>query len=158
MKSKGEYRVGTGASSILMILVVLSLTALALLSFTSARNNAALSKRSLDMTVAYYNAAADLQRTLAGMDEIVLDQEPAYADPNIWRTLLRGYLGTDGSLADDMTFTLQTDAGAGRSLIVEGILQPEGEQRIVLTRHELSAPSTSNEETNVPTVFNPSNP
>ena len=38
MKQKSEYRVGIGASSILMILVVLALTALALLSYNSARS------------------------------------------------------------------------------------------------------------------------
>ena len=158
MKNKGEFRIGTGASSILMILVVLSLTALALLSFTSARNNAALSKRNLDMTVAYYNAAAELQRTIAGMDEIVMEQDSPYTDPPIWRTLLRDYLGADDTLADDMTFTLQSDAGAGRTLVVEGILQPDAVQRIVLTRHELSAPATPQEETGSPSVFMSTNP
>lgn len=158
MKSKGEYRIGTGASSILMILVVLSLTALALLSFTSARNNAALSKRNLEMTVAYYNAAAEVQRTIAGMDEILMEQESPYADPPVWRALLSDCLGTDGTLADDMTFTLQTDAGASRTLVVEGILQPDAARRIILTRHELNAPATPQEETSDPSVFIPTNP
>lgn len=47
---------GMGASSILMIFVVLALTTFGILSFLSARADLRLTERAADHTVAYYKA------------------------------------------------------------------------------------------------------
>lgn len=70
-KPKTEYRVGVGASSILMILVVLALTALSLLSFSGARHAEVMAKRNVDMVTAYYAATAEAQEKLAVLDSML---------------------------------------------------------------------------------------
>ena len=67
MNRKTDYRVGVGASSILMVLVVLALAAMSLLSLSAARNSEALGDRALDMTTNYYQAVSEAQRMLAAM-------------------------------------------------------------------------------------------
>lgn len=65
---KPEYRVGIGASSILMIFVVLCLTTLGVLSYASARADLALTERRAERVMAYYEAAAGAQRQLTQID------------------------------------------------------------------------------------------
>lgn len=148
MKQRPEYRVGMGASSIMMILVTLALAALSLLSFYVARSNAALSQRNRDMVVSYYNAAAEVQRTLAELDEAFtpeavawraaldsIDRDPARADVRL-------------VLLDGGGFSMAVDAGGGRELAVEGTLGPAAESGLTLKRHQLeTAPGATGEGT-----------
>ena len=53
---------GMGASSILMIFVVLALTTFGILSFLSARADLRLTERAADHTVAYYKADRDVYK------------------------------------------------------------------------------------------------
>ena len=138
MKPNPEYRVGIGASSILMILVVLALAALSLLSLGSAKNSAALSQRNLQMTLTYYQAAAEVQRDLSVMDSLIAEHAGQSLTSAEWGALFSAH-GLQGlTIADNMTFSLSTYAGAQRLLLVEGSLTPAGVPRYTLTRHELS--------------------
>ena len=67
--SQHPTRMGVGASSILFILVVLSLTLFAVLSFVQARSDAALTNRTAQSVEAYYDADARAQRMLASIDD-----------------------------------------------------------------------------------------
>lgn len=58
---------GMGASSILMIFVVLALTTFGILSFLSARADLRLTERAADHTVAYYKADRGSEAELGGM-------------------------------------------------------------------------------------------
>ena len=118
MRQKTEYRVGVGASSILMILVVLSLTALSLLSLSSARNNQALSDRNLSMTVQYYEAAASAQRKLAAIDAVLVQHAGAALTRAQWQSVFDAESLTDIRLTDALTFAFTVDAGGGRVLSV----------------------------------------
>lgn len=148
MKQKPEYRVGMGASSIMMILVTLALAALSLLSFYVARSSAALSQRNRDMVVSYYRAAAEVQRTLAELDEAFTPEALAWraaldridsAPPQVERRLV---------LLDGGSFRITVDAGGGRELAVEGTLNPATESGVTLKRHQLiSAPAPIGEGT-----------
>lgn len=62
-------RMGIGASSILLILVIVSLTLFASLSLIQARADAALTKKTAVSTAAYYEADARAQQTLAALDD-----------------------------------------------------------------------------------------
>ena len=137
MKQKTEFRLGVGASSILMILVVLSLAALSLLSLHVAQSNAALTKRNLEMTLAYYQAAADVQHTLAAMDELIVQNSLAAENTASTDWLLR-FQATQGvTVNPDRSFAFNVEAGAQRSIAVEGYLTPDAFPRYTLTRHEL---------------------
>lgn len=146
MRQKTEYRVGVGASSILMILVVLSLTALSLLSLSSARNNQALSDRNLSMTVQYYEAAASAQRKLAAMDAVLVQHAGAALTRAQWQSVFDVESLTDIRLTDALTFAFTVDAGAGRTLTVEGTLTPDALPRYHLTCHELRSTALETEQ------------
>ena len=62
-------RMGVGASSILFILVILSLTLFAVLSFVQARSDAALTDRAAQSVESYYDADARAQRAIALIDD-----------------------------------------------------------------------------------------
>lgn len=155
MKQKAEYRVGVGASSILLILVVLALTALSLLSIKAAQDNTALTERNVSMTLAYYEAAAKVQRTIADMDQkrLELDVTDSEALP-----AFRAYLANQlvpVLLLDDLTFTMTVNAGAEREVIVEGAVIPGAAGGISITRHELRNTAVFGQETDRLTVFLP---
>ena len=62
-------RMGVGASSILLILVIVSLTLFASLSLIQARADASLTQKTAVSTAAYYEADAQAQQTLASIDD-----------------------------------------------------------------------------------------
>lgn len=65
-------RTGVGASSILLIIVVVCLTLFGVLAFVSARNDAALTTRTAAAAQAYYEADAAAQRALSAVDAWLL--------------------------------------------------------------------------------------
>ncbi|MDP3448488.1 MAG: hypothetical protein Q8S22_10580 [Eubacteriales bacterium] len=70
-------RMGVGASSILLILVVVSLTLLASLALIQARADAALTQKTAVGIAAFYDADARAQAMLAALDDtIALGQPP----------------------------------------------------------------------------------
>ena len=62
-------RMGVGASSILLILVVVSLTLFASLSLIQARGDATLTQKTAAGIAAYYEADARAQEKLAALDD-----------------------------------------------------------------------------------------
>jgi hypothetical protein len=60
---------GVGASSILLILVVVSLTLFASLALVQARSDAALTEKTAVSTAAYYDADARAQLMLTALDD-----------------------------------------------------------------------------------------
>ena len=149
-RAKTEYRVGVGASSILMVLVVLALTAVSLLSFQSALNAEALTNRNLQMTTAYYEASARVQQKLAAMDaalagagaEETFDEEDVtaalellgLAELNVWQT------------RDGLAFSFVEDAEDDRRIEVQGFLTLTESTRYRVTRHQLVSAPMEDEE------------
>ena len=62
-------RMGVGASSILLILVVVSLTLFASLSLIQARGDAALTRKTAESIATFYDADARAQEKLAALDD-----------------------------------------------------------------------------------------
>lgn len=65
-RSGGTYRIGTGATSLLMILVILCLTALSVVSYTSAHSELSITRRAAKVQEAVYAATAEGYDRLAG--------------------------------------------------------------------------------------------
>lgn len=147
-RAKADYRVGVGASSILMILVVLAMAALGLLTFGSARDTEALTGRNVNLTVAYYEAAARVQQKLAMIDEAVLKYRlEGGAEPD--ETQFEGVAGgvewyTEGA---SLCFLIRQDAGAQRELTVRGKVLMTGDARYELSEHTLGSSAPSDSET-----------
>ena len=71
MRSSG--RIGPGASTILMILVVLVMTMLGVLSLFSARSDMEMSERNATASAEYYAAQTDFSLWLQKTDQILLN-------------------------------------------------------------------------------------
>ena len=143
MNRKTDYRVGVGASSILMVLVVLALAAMSLLSLSAARNSVALGDRTLDMTTNYYQAVSEAQRMLAAMDASLADHAIDNPDAATWQALLQAHGIPDITVAADLSYSFSVNAGAQRMLEVGGRLTPTQPQRYTLTRHQLVNTATA---------------
>ena len=68
---KQKIAVGPGASSLMLIAVVLALTVLTVLTMISARNDAALSDRSVETRQQVYELSAMAERSLAKLDAVL---------------------------------------------------------------------------------------
>lgn len=140
-KGKAEYRVGVGASSIVMMLVVLALTAMSLLALSSAQNTSKLISRSETMTLGYYQAADEAQRRLAAMDQTLFELR---AQPSITQSEFENTLKQNKDFgiaidADGITFSFECDAGESRALLVQGTVSGLAETgaRYTLQKHAL---------------------
>ncbi len=137
-RDQSEYHVGIGASSVLMILVVLALTAVSLLALSSARNTAALTERSQRMTVDYYTAASDAQLRLMEADQWLLAAREDATDEATYQLALDATLPA-GFTRTETGFAFEVDAGDGRVLAVEANLAPydQSDARYAVIRHQL---------------------
>lgn len=68
MERRGEYRIGPGASSLLMIFVALCMTTVGVLTLISALADTRLTERSQDQVTAYYDASVEAQRSIGAID------------------------------------------------------------------------------------------
>ena len=68
---KQKIAVGPGASSLMLIAVVLSLTVLTVLTMISARNDASLSQRSVETRQQVYELSSNAERSLAKLDHVL---------------------------------------------------------------------------------------
>lgn len=130
-----EYRVGVGASVILMILVAVSLAVLSLLGWMNAHFDLKRSQRSIALTVAYYEAAEQAQRKLMELDQQLLKALQSSEDAAAYNRQLEA-LGMD----EDRCVRWELDAQSDRSLIVEARLaeyEKAGEERYTLVGHWL---------------------
>lgn len=139
MNRSAEYRVGIGASSILMIFVVLCLTTLGVLSFASARANLNLTTRRQAQIEAYYGAAAEAQALLAAIDGRLAAM--AQAGEEITPAALRRLTGLDDAIrvSPDGTVSFSLAVGDAQSLEVALTAQPSADSpRYTLLRHQLT--------------------
>ena len=72
-KSGGVYRIGTGATSLMMILVILCLTALSVISYTSARSELAVARRTAEVNSQVYAAMDRGYDLVAALDAALWD-------------------------------------------------------------------------------------
>lgn len=66
------HRAGPGASTVLLILLVMCLAMLGALSLSVARNDLAVTQRAIEAENAYYQAQKAVARKLAEMDEAII--------------------------------------------------------------------------------------
>lgn len=136
MNKAPEYRVGIGASSILMIFIILCLTTLGVLSFASARANLTLTQRRQAQVEAYYEAAAEAQQMIAFIDVELLK---AQRDAENYDTYLVALPKLDDRLAvtEDGHISFSLPVGDRQKLEVElSANGAESPQRYTLLTHQ----------------------
>ena len=73
MKRNQSARVGLGAASLIMILLVLCLALMGVLSLMCARADLSLSRRHADLAEGYAKASAQAQSALTNLDELLFE-------------------------------------------------------------------------------------
>ena len=67
-----EYRIGPGAASLLLVVVVVSMSVLGLLALINARGDQKLTERGVQFAASEYTASAQAERRLAELDGVLL--------------------------------------------------------------------------------------
>lgn len=138
MNRKSSISLGPGASSLILIFVVLSLTALGMLSLMTGRNDLRLAQRSVQVTEAVYRLQVRAEERRAELDGILAicageaETEEQYL------------AAVEEALPDDVEFDgarlLFTEGDGARVLDCALALQPLGEaRRTVWERFDLTA-------------------
>lgn len=136
MNKAPEYRVGIGASSIIMIFIILSLTTLGVLSFASARADMNLSQRRQVQVTAYYEAAAEAQRLIAQVDEALLTARDKEMTPEDRAAALQA-IHSGITVTDDGLVSLQVEVSDSQRLDVVLRIEEDTPARYTLTHHHL---------------------
>lgn len=139
-RQKTEYRMGTGATSLLMIFIVLCLTTLSILALTTARNDLKMSNRAVEWTRDYYQATDRVQGILSELDA-QLSARQAQEPEDEYFAGLEG-VAVDGVDLDynpaERRLAFSVDAGEDRYLRVEiECLSPGDGARYRVVKHEM---------------------
>ncbi len=162
-----------GASSILMIFVVLALTTFGVLSLLSSRADLRLTQKAFDYTVAYYEADDTVEQTLAAIDDLLVSarretvsltqtgrlQTPGLTPPDaaqgpeaVYLALIRQLLPSLETVAlSDGRLTFSVPAGNGQEIVTElEILPLTDPLRTKLLRRVLCSTNEPAEESPLP--------
>jgi len=123
MKNR-EYHIGPGAASLLLIAVVLSLSALCLLSLSGARSDLQLTRRSTAVSEEIARLNDQSERSMAKLDA-VLAQCGGAADDEEYLEMVAADL-PDYMMIEDNT-VCWTETGDGRELECAAAIAPLGE-------------------------------
>lgn len=129
--NEGEYRVGPGMASMIMILVALCMATLAMLAYASARSDSQLSHRSRAVTEAYYAADAAMQRAIFAVDtELCAAREQAVGDAEVYAqrvlALQGGAVRAVEEVEDGMMRIELAVPMADQRVLVASLLAPRG--------------------------------
>lgn len=142
-KMKQEYRIGTGATSMLMIFIALCLTTLAILAITSARTDLSMTGRNEEMILGYYEAASEAQEILSRLDGEIAKVRGAATDENSYLEKIASVKldGVELTHPEERLIAFALNAGHGGVLQVAVEATPFGDagRRYVMRRHVLIA-------------------
>lgn len=110
-------RMGVGASSILLILVVVSLTLFASLALVQARSDAALAEKTAVSTAAYYDADARAQQMLVALDDALKLGDLPESIEGVTKQADSSYAFSVGA-SDGHALRVEVDVSGGRCQIL----------------------------------------
>lgn len=140
-----KIALGPGASSLILIIVVLSMCVLCMLTFISARNDESLSLRSARMIENVYMLQAEGERSFAALDAVLTACAAQADNQEEYMALVAEHLPQGMTLEQD-TVTW-TESAQGKRLDCAVYLAPLGEYpRAVWTLHALGAEEEDVEE------------
>ena len=116
----GGHRIGPGASTVLLILLVMCLTLLGVLSLVAARNDLAVAQRAMQAESAYYQARIQAAVALADLDA-------ALASGAIQDETITLEVPVDDHRMIRMTAEILPEGGTGRYRLIENrvVIIPE---------------------------------
>lgn len=132
-----KIAIGPGAASLILIVVVLSMCVLCMLTFISARNDNALSRKSTAMVETVYDLNARSERSLAALDAVLAECAASAQNQQEYLALVEQQLPQDMMLEDDLIYW--TESAVDRQLECAVQLAPLGETpRAVWSQHYLT--------------------
>ena len=143
--SRRKIAAGPGASSLILIAVVLALSVLTVLTMISARNDEALSLRSEETQEEVYALFARGERSLAALDAVLVKAGKDAGDMEDYLEEVQENLPQGMTLREDQVFwTEKTDNRALECGV--RLLPPGGAERTRWTLHRLGAGDLWTEE------------
>ena len=119
--NRSSGRIGPGASTILMIVIVLCMTMFGVLALVSARNDASVGARVRESETAYYNAQTEFGLWIKQVDEMLFAlRQESKGDAQIYAQLVAARLGAQ--VGEKIQFT--TDVGQTQELRCEVQISP----------------------------------
>lgn len=121
-----EYRIGPGAASLLLVVVVVSMSVLGLLALINARGDHKLTERGVQFAVSEYAATAEAEYKLAELDGVLAACAGQAADMEEYLRLVAAQL-PDGMEMEADTVHWQQESQYGRVLMCAVKIMPPGE-------------------------------
>ena len=140
MRRKSNVSFGPGAASLILIVVILSMGVLGMLALMNARNDAQLSRRSIEVVAAGYDLNDRAERDVAELDAVLARCATSTFSDEAYLAAVRGNL-PDGMLMgqDDRIVSWELSDGL-RTLSCAVEVLPQGEkERLRWHEHRLTA-------------------
>ena len=140
MRRKSNVSFGPGAASLILIVVILSMGVLGMLALMNARNDAQLSRRSIEVVAAGYALNDRAERSVAELDAVLARCATSTFSDEAYLAAVRGNL-PDGMLMgqDDRIVSWELSDGL-RTLSCAVEVLPKGEnERLRWRDHRLTA-------------------
>lgn len=132
-----KIALGPGASSLILIIMTLSMSILCMLTFLSAKNALALSRRSAEMIQQVYALNDSSERSLAALDELLVRCAAQAADDAAYQSLVRQQLPEGMTMEEGCVAWVELQGERGLSCMAE--LSPLGEEpRLRWKQHSLT--------------------
>ncbi len=143
--NRRKIAVGPGASSLILIAVVLTLCVLAVLTMISAKNDDGLTERSTTTAEEMYALAASGEKTLASLDALLVRCGKDAADEESYLSAVETNLPEGMTMDEDQVFW---EEALGERILECGVrLLPAGNaNRYEWTIHKLTVKSDSDGE------------
>ncbi|MDR0929279.1 MAG: hypothetical protein LBM74_06135 [Oscillospiraceae bacterium] len=136
---RGGFHIGPGAASLMLIIVVLSMSVLGVLALMSARGDARLSERSVQVAQQNYALEVASERSLAALDALLARTAQGQTDEAVYLRAVSEAL-PEGMRLNGRAVSWQEEDGQGRALHCAVTLAPMGETpRAVWIEHSLTA-------------------
>ena len=138
MKKRSSISLGPGASSLILIFVVLSMAALGMLSLLTSRNDFRLSERSAQVTRAVYELNREAEWRRADIDEILVQLRKECDTESGYREAVEKALPEEVSLEDELLVWTESDGSRVLDCALE-LCPLQSETRTRWIRYDLTA-------------------
>ena len=140
MRRKSNVSFGPGAASLILIVVILSMGVLGMLALMNARNDAQLSRRSIEVVAAGYELNDKAERSVAELDEVLARCAVSTFSDEAYLVAVRANL-PDGMLMGENSRIVSWELTDGlRTLSCAVEILPQGEaERLRWREHRLTA-------------------
>ena len=122
-----EYRIGPGAVSLMLVVVVVSMSVLGLLALISSKGDCALTERTMMFVTSEYSASARAEEMLAQLDEVLMKAAVNAVDEKSYLEAISEKLPEKMTLTDRRISWNESSDG-GRTLICEVEILPMNEE------------------------------